>query len=289
MAVSPTLRAGGNRTGGDRPPGTDVDTADSLIIQGGGPENGQIAGTVSRKWAKGSGGPAGDECYNMVAFAECGHFCGMSETQAADPLLAKGGYCGNGSEAVCVTGPVTHALKAEGCDGSEDGTGRGQPIIAFPANLSTTQHASAEDISPAMGAKNPTGVAFEPRCARNGRGMPEEIVPPLKAQSGMTGKGDSAPCVATALSVRRLTPVECERLMGLPDNYTRIPSWSGWKKLDDGEDPAQLTAEGLEVKQNKKTGKWRVKDVDGPRYKALGNSMAVPVMRWILKNIRSQS
>ena len=42
-----------------------------------------------------------------------------------------------------------------------------------------------------------------------------------------------------------------------------------------------LRAEGLEVKQNKKTGRWRVKDVDGPRYKALGNSWAVPCARWI--------
>lgn len=48
----------------------------------------------------------------------------------------------------------------------------------------------------------------------------------------------------------RLTPTECERLQGFPDNYTLIP----WRK---GEAP------------------------DGPRYKALGNSMAVNVMRWI--------
>lgn len=53
--------------------------------------------------------------------------------------------------------------------------------------------------------------------------------------------------------IRRLTPVECERLQGFPDNHTRIP--------------------------------WRGKDAtdcpDGSRYKAIGNSMAVPVMRWI--------
>jgi DNA (cytosine-5)-methyltransferase 1 len=55
----------------------------------------------------------------------------------------------------------------------------------------------------------------------------------------------------TAMQVRRLTPVECERLQGFPDNYTNIP-----------------------------------KAADGPRYKALGNSMAVPVMRWIGKRIQ---
>ena len=56
-----------------------------------------------------------------------------------------------------------------------------------------------------------------------------------------------------SMAVRRLTPVECERLQGFPDNYTQI----AWKKSTPTNCP------------------------DGPRYKALGNSMAVPVMRWI--------
>jgi len=57
--------------------------------------------------------------------------------------------------------------------------------------------------------------------------------------------------IMQSMAVRRLTPVECERLQGFPDNYTNIP-----------------------------------KAADGPRYKALGNSMAVPVMRWIGKRIQ---
>jgi DNA (cytosine-5)-methyltransferase 1 len=60
---------------------------------------------------------------------------------------------------------------------------------------------------------------------------------------------------AASMAVRRLTPVECERLQGFPDNYTNIP----WRKA--------------------------VESPDGPRYKALGNSMAVPVMAWIGKRI----
>jgi DNA (cytosine-5)-methyltransferase 1 len=56
------------------------------------------------------------------------------------------------------------------------------------------------------------------------------------------------------MAVRRLTPLECERLQGFPDYYTLI--------------------------------RWRGKPVkDGPRYKAIGNSMAVPVMRWIGERI----
>jgi len=72
-----------------------------------------------------------------------------------------------------------------------------------------------------------------------------------KSMSG-TGTG---PTAMQAMAVRRLTPVECERLQGFRDNYTDI------------------------MPKNKATP-------DGPRYKALGNSMAVPVMAWIGKRIQ---
>jgi len=99
-------------------------------------------------------------------------------------------------------------------------------------------------------------VCFESRFARNGRGAPSEICPPLKAENGGTGKGDGAPLVASAaMQVRRLMPVECERLQGFPDHFTNIP----WRK--------------------------KPESPDGPRYKALGNSMAVPCMRWIGERI----
>jgi DNA (cytosine-5)-methyltransferase 1 len=62
--------------------------------------------------------------------------------------------------------------------------------------------------------------------------------------------------IMQSMAVRRLTPVECERLQGFADQYTSIP----WRK-------SQVTP-------------------DGPRYKALGNSMAVPVMAWIGKRIK---
>lgn len=78
--------------------------------------------------------------------------------------------------------------------------------IAFPANLSATQCASTENLAPAMGAKNPTAVAFGGDIART-----------------LQARHDSSPCadrgmdvVATSMQVRRLTPVECERLQGFP-------------------------------------------------------------------------
>lgn len=68
---------------------------------------------------------------------------------------------------------------------------------------------------------------------------------------------EQTPATLHGMAVRRLTPRECERLQGFPDDYTLIP----WRGKPADECP------------------------DGPRYKALGNSMAVPVMHWIGKRI----
>lgn len=72
------------------------------------------------------------------------------------------------------------------------------------------------------------------------------------------GTGRGTPLTPTEGGVRRLMPVECERLQGFPDHYTLIP-WRG--------KPADTCP-------------------DGPRYRALGNSMAVPCMRWIGERIQ---
>jgi len=82
-----------------------------------------------------------------------------------------------------------------------------------------------------------------------------EVAPAISTNGNATGRNTSK--VQIGPTVRRLTPRECERLQGFPDEYTRIP----WK----GKDPEDCP--------------------DGPRYKALGNSMAVPVMRWIGKRL----
>ena len=102
---------------------------------------------------------------------------------------------------------------------------------------------------------NPPAVAFTQNTRSevryiNGDG---QLAGALAAQSGM----NQTNYVATS-DVRRLTPVECERLQGFPDNFTAIP----WRKKGAEDCP------------------------DGPRYKALGNSMAVPVMRWIGERIQ---
>lgn len=189
---------------------------------------------------------------------------------------------------------VTHSLRGEGFDASEDGTGRGTPLvpvafdttqitsaanrsnpqpgdachplaagahapaIAFPANLSGTQHASAEDIAPSMGAKNPTAVAM--RESGQVYWMEDTIAGTLRAE-GEDRPSRPSHVIGTppAMQVRRLTPVECERLQGFPDGYTAIP-WRG--------KPADQCP-------------------DGPRYKALGNSWAVPNVRWLGRRIEA--
>ncbi|HEX5790205.1 MAG TPA: DNA cytosine methyltransferase [Luteolibacter sp.] len=178
---------------------------------------------------------------------------------------------------------IAHTLRGEGFNASEDGTGRGTPLVpvsvairgregggtaelgdevagclrasqgggdkphvmapvAFPANLSGTQHASAINLAPSMGAKNPTAVAFT---------------------------------TEQTMQVRRLTPRECERLQGFPDDYTLIPLPRNIRKQKRNE-PDEAYRAYLDAHPMAK---------NGPRYKALGNSMAVPVMRWIGERI----
>jgi DNA (cytosine-5)-methyltransferase 1 len=110
--------------------------------------------------------------------------------------------------------------------------------------LARDNAAHATIIQPYIG-----GVDYE----NNAHGMDEATGPLLKGSP--TGGGRPLPAIVSTMQVRRLTPVECERLQGFPDGYTNIP--------------------------------WRNKpeSPDGPRYKALGNSMAVPVMSWIGERI----
>ncbi|MNT44745.1 hypothetical protein D3C72_1812860 [compost metagenome] len=105
----------------------------------------------------------------------------------------------------------------------------------------------------------------------------------LTPNGGRAGIGVGA--VHYGMQVRRLTPEECEALQAYPRGYTRIPSWNGWRAMDANETPESCRAAGMEVRQTQKTNKWRVRDVDGPRYKALGNSWCVTNVRWIGQRI----
>lgn len=159
---------------------------------------------------------------------------------------------------------VAHSLRGEGFDASEDGTGRGTPLV--PVAFDLQQITSADNRSrvdpgpaPTMAARSRMHVAQSGAVAISGRARgddgrgyarPEHIGDVAGALDTM--KPDRVFVPGSA--VRRLTPRECERLQGFPDDYTLI------------------NVRGKPA-------------ADGPRYKALGNSMAVPVMSWIGRRI----
>lgn len=163
---------------------------------------------------------------------------------------------------------IAHALRGEGLDASEDCTGRGTPLVpvaiqdvrgtdkaqngrgwnddgvaytldthatqgvmapvAFPANLSGTQHASAIDLAPSMGAKNPTAVAFDILGTPASEVAKEvDIHTPLRSRIPGQLENSTVTMMVTNMQVRRLTPRECERLQGFPDvlkKYT-VHAW----------------------------------------------------------------
>ncbi len=193
--------------------------------------------------------------------------------------------------------PVAHALRGEGFDASEDGTGRGTPIVAIQGAATRENPSSGPD---GIGVRT-DGAAYtlEARqevqavmtLAIRGRsdGHNLEIREDGTANAILTPNGDRAAigvgAVAFAqnqrdelremdvagslaaepgmkqqtylrqsMAVRRLTPMECEALQGFPRNHTNI------------------TFRGKPA-------------ADGPRYKALGNSMACNVMNWVLRRV----
>lgn len=183
--------------------------------------------------------------------------CGADDNQAqAGHLLAFGGgnTRGNIDVAACLTAKgqridfdvetfaVSFAENSRGeiryqnGDGSITGalsTGGGKPGQGIPAIC--IQHAS---------------IGRHDNAGPQGKGWQEDVAFTMDSRS-------SADVVQFGYQVRRLMPVECERLQGFPDNHTLI-SWRG---------------------------KEATECPDGPRYRAIGNSMAVPVMRWIGERI----
>jgi DNA (cytosine-5)-methyltransferase 1 len=150
----------------------------------------------------------------------------------------------------CVFDEVAHTLKAEGFDASEDGTGRGDMGEIVNALNAQSGETGKGDAAPCV-AYNITGS--DPTVRTGGYETETHVT--LRARAPGTSEGSTTTVLHQHMAVRRLTPVECERLQGFPDGYTNIP--------------------------------WRNKPEapDGPRYKALGNSMAVPVMAWIGRRI----
>jgi DNA (cytosine-5)-methyltransferase 1 len=154
---------------------------------------------------------------------------------------------------------VAHTLRGDGFDASEDGSGRGTPLIPVAF--------SAKDYGADLGGTAPTLRAMpHDRSHANAGGQVAVCVQECQTgvreydtagtvRSDAPGTQPGGSLIRDRYAVRRLTPRECERLQGFGDDYTLIP-YRG-----------KLAA-------------------DGPRYRAIGNSMAVPVMRWIGRRIQ---
>jgi DNA (cytosine-5)-methyltransferase 1 len=107
--------------------------------------------------------------------------------------------------------------------------------------------------------------------------------PPYSRTGNERVEAEALACTTTPpMAVRRLTPVECERLQGFPDNYTAIP----WKTAQEAKRKGVIYESLLAERGMTLRGPTIEDCPDGPRYKALGNSWAVPVVRWIGKRIQ---
>lgn len=261
--VAGTLSA---RTQGGGGLGTDFECDGGLIPD--------VSPAITSKWAKGSGGPSGDECQNLIP-------------------------------------EVAHTLRADGFDASEDGTGRGTPLvpcIAFDCKASGMSGFGVGDIASTMrsmghadshqngGGHLAVAIAEPYTLAIRGRGDESvleyrqdgtanalltpsggraginvgavafvqnqrdevrlmDVAGALAAEPGMKQQT----YVQTEMQVRRLTPIECERLQAAPDNWTLVPNSQG-KPM-----------------------------ADGPRYKLLGNSFTATVILWIGRRISAET
>ena len=371
QAVAPTLDARAGRSGetsfatiGGLVPfanagyfGTmkEVAVADSLRAKGGDTGNGGetlVCGTLCSS-GKAAGSATQQDAENGMLVA----FGGNNMAGPIDVATACNAKGGSGRMDFETETFVTHTLRGEGFDASEDGPGRGTPLIPVyfqtrgsnisvgdvSGTLGTNSDrasgsapciafsckdygADAGELSPTLRAMNFDGshangggqvaVAFAEnsraelrleggdgsRCGAlsTGEGKPGQGVPMVFNLRGREGgamaemaemaslraaSGGSSRSYVAGSAVRRLTPRECERLQGFPDDFTLIPSWQKIKnvrpeKLD--HDYLKYLARGgvLTYEQCIKAA------TDGPRYKALGNSMNRECMEWIGKRIQ---
>ena len=156
-----------------------------------------------------------------------------------------------------LAGDVMHSLGT-----SQNATGRNAATVAFTLHGSdgTASAASSTEVAGSLRTRAPgsiensstTAVLQEQSISWSGELTVSTDMAGTLQRGGEGGRVDGV--MTPQMAVRRLTPRECERLQGFPDDYTLV------------EYRGKLAA-------------------DAPRYKALGNSMAVPVMRWIGERI----
>ena len=201
---------------------------------------------------------------SYIAFSMKDHGADVSDVAPTLRCMGHDGGHPNGGGQVAIafsqnqdgevlSGDVMHSLGR-----SQNATGRNAATVAFTlhGNDGTASVASSTEVVGSMRTRAPGSIENSSTTAIL---QEQSISSPLTASYGKqvdSSDTSSGPpnLLHTQMAVRRLTPRECERLQGFPDDYTLV------------EYRGKLAA-------------------DGPRYKALGNSMAVPVMRWIGQRI----
>lgn len=201
---------------------------------------------------------------------------------------------------------VAHALRAEEFDASEDGAGRGTPIVPVSIGTLTTKSPTSygsrdveagymipmlmrmregkegggkgpllsEDQSLTLATANDQVLCFHEN--QRAEVTMSDTSGALKNGGGKPGQGYSAALIG--MQVRRLTPIETSRLQGFADTYCHVPTKR--RRVITEDDALYLKQHGIPVEL---TGKGWVTNAmaDGPIYKMHGNSMATYVIRWI--------
>lgn len=153
---------------------------------------------------------------------------------------------------VSTLGDVTHTLTAEGHDASEDGTGRGTPIIAATLTAGTSSPGVS---APGRRHEDDTNLVvgtfqkiIRPATAEHPDVWAPRDVAATLSPFDLGSDSRAVELVATETTVRRLTPLETERLQGFPDD-------------------------------------WTAGQADSPRYRQMGNAVAVPVFEWVARRL----
>lgn len=299
--VAGTLPAGGNSTGGDRPPGMGQETADSFLVA----HTLRGEGFDASEDGTGRGIPLVGEYVPIISSAlKSRDYKGPSSDGDGDgaPLVASyaiqaGALRENpesGPDGIGVQADLAYTVEARAevqavafsCkDSGNDATSDLAPTLRSMNNANGNANAGGQ-MAVAYGLSPDTfdrdgegagGLAAE----RSGLGVEEELAYALRAKraGGVTVAGEDS----TQWAVRRLTALECERLQGFPESYTLIEY--GSRRSVEEDEAEYLRAQGAVV-DLANDGKLRTNfAADGPRYKALGNSWAKNCGRWIIARI----
>lgn len=213
----------------------------------------RVTPAVTAKWAKGTGGPAGDEAQNLVPVLndQGGSWCevshGVTGTLRAQP---------KGNHPIV---PVAFKIRG-GVSVDSDGKGAGKGYLGsenMALTLGTVQDMFlAEPIGVDQGAGDEQSVSVPIAFAQNQRDEVRDLGNRAGALQAEPGMKQQTFLAHAPYAVRRLTPTECERLQGFPDGHTA------------------LAADDREI-------------ADTHRYRMLGNAVTVNVAEWIGKRLHT--